>query len=98
VLKCWQNFPPQHRNVSHAQASNTSTKHKHRGGGGTACRAMEKQLVAGVLPAVLFQNGHTYFVQRVDKPLGIQPYAVHASFIAGKNVKIFHFRESLLGT
>lgn len=59
------------------------------------CWAMKKKIVAGILPASLFQNGHTYLVQRIDRHLGLQPYAVHASFIAGKYVKMFHFREAL---
>lgn len=59
-------------------------------------RAMSKSIRAGLLPAALFQNGHTFFVQQTAQALGNQPYAVHASYVPGKFKKVHHFREALL--
>lgn len=60
------------------------------------CRAMNRTVRAGLFPAALFQNGHTFFVQRAAQTMGHQPYAVHASYVPGKAVKVHHFREALL--
>ena len=34
----------------------------------------------GVLPVALFNNGHTYFAQRLPELLELNPYAMHATF------------------
>jgi hypothetical protein len=38
------------------------------------------KLKMGILPVSIFCSGHTYFVQRLADRLGLQPYAVHATF------------------
>lgn len=60
------------------------------------CSALEDQIVVGLLPSTLFENGLTFFVQRLPQNLGVAPYAVHGSYIAGTFNKIHHLRESLL--
>ena len=57
---------------------------------------MKNVIRAGLFPAALFQNGHTFFVERTAQTLGHKPYAVHASYVPGKVVKTHHFREALL--
>jgi len=39
----------------------------------------------GILPVVLFSNGHTFYVQHLQDRLdqGLEPYAVHATFQYG---------------
>lgn len=56
---------------------------------------MGGRIAAGLLPASTFENGHTFFVQHLPQRLGVQPFAVHASYIAGRLSKIHHFREAL---
>jgi len=34
----------------------------------------------GALPVALFNNGHTFFTQRLPEHLGLNPYALHATF------------------
>jgi hypothetical protein len=49
----------------------------------------------GVLPLAYFASGHVYFTQRMHETLGIQPYAVHATFqFSGTPGKKNRFREA----
>ena len=41
---------------------------------------MKANLTLGALPLPLFANGHGYFVQRAHRKLGLQPFAVHATY------------------
>ena len=34
----------------------------------------------GTLPVALFNNGHTYFTQRLPELINVNPYAMHATF------------------
>lgn len=53
------------------------------------------KLVMGVLPLAYFASGHVYFTQRMHETLGIQPYAVHATFqFSGTPGKKNRFREA----
>ena len=47
-----------------------------------------------MLPVALFCSGHVYFTQRMSVTLGVQPYAVHATFqFSGTPGKRHRFRE-----
>lgn len=51
----------------------------------------------GVLPIAFFCSGHVYFTQRMHRTLGIEPYAVHATFqFCGTPGKRHRFREAQL--
>lgn len=51
----------------------------------------------GVLPIAYFCSGHVYFTQRMHHTLGIEPYAVHATFqFSGTPGKRHRFREAQL--
>ncbi|GLI67694.1 hypothetical protein VaNZ11_011960 [Volvox africanus] len=51
-------------------------------------------LTMGILPVSLFCSGHTMFVQRLGYTLGLQPYAVHATFqFSGTPGKRHRMRE-----
>eukprot|EP00882_Tetradesmus_deserticola_P016394 GHRQ01017508.1.p1 GENE.GHRQ01017508.1~~GHRQ01017508.1.p1 ORF type:complete len:452 (+),score=165.32 GHRQ01017508.1:1428-2783(+) len=55
----------------------------------------EGKLLMGVLPLAYFASGHVYFTQRMHTTLGIQPYAVHATFqFSGTPGKKNRFREA----
>lgn len=55
------------------------------------------KLNMGVLPVGLFCSGHTYFTQRLPETLGVEPYAVHATFqFSGTDGKRHRFRERQL--
>ena len=56
---------------------------------------MDGRVVVGLLPAVLFENGHNFFVQHFPRHFQVQPFAVHANFIGGRFAKRFHLREAL---
>ena len=42
--------------------------------------AYDGKVRIGTLPVALFNNGHTYFVQRLHERVGMKPYAMHATF------------------
>ena len=42
--------------------------------------AYDGKVKIGTLPVALFNNGHTYFVQRLHERVGVKPYAMHATF------------------
>ena len=47
------------------------------------------------LPITLFNNGHTFFVDQMPKRLGIDPYAVHATWqMSGNDGKLSRFRRA----
>jgi len=49
----------------------------------------------GVLPVAFFCSGHVYFTQQMHKTLGIEPYAVHATFqFSGTPGKRHRFRDA----
>jgi hypothetical protein len=49
----------------------------------------------GVLPVAFFCSGHVFFTQRMHETLGIQPYAVHATFqFSGTPGKRHRFRDA----
>jgi hypothetical protein len=49
----------------------------------------------GILPVAFFCSGHVYFTQKMHKTLGIQPYAVHATFqFSGTPGKRHRFRDA----
>lgn len=49
----------------------------------------------GILPVAFFCSGHVYFTQAMYKTLGIQPYAVHATFqFSGTPGKRHRFRDA----
>ena len=51
----------------------------------------------GVLPVALFASGHTYFVQRLHERMGLDVYAVHATFqFSGTPGKRHRLRERQL--
>ncbi len=51
----------------------------------------------GILPVALFASGHTYFVQRLHEQMGLDVYAVHATFqYSGTPGKRHRMRERLL--
>eukprot|EP00238_Polyblepharides_amylifera_P015245 CAMPEP_0196588754 /NCGR_PEP_ID=MMETSP1081-20130531/61632_1 /TAXON_ID=36882 /ORGANISM="Pyramimonas amylifera, Strain CCMP720" /LENGTH=486 /DNA_ID=CAMNT_0041911357 /DNA_START=350 /DNA_END=1810 /DNA_ORIENTATION=+ len=53
----------------------------------------------GILPVVLFSNGHTFYVQKLHHRLqsGLEPYAVHATFqYGGTPGKRHRMREALV--
>lgn len=53
----------------------------------------------GILPVALFAGGHTYFAQRMAERMGLEPYAVHATFqFSGTPGKRHRLRERLVGT
>ncbi|XP_062211731.1 arabinosyltransferase XEG113-like isoform X2 [Phragmites australis] len=55
------------------------------------------KLKLGVLPASIFCNGHTYFVQGMHQQLHLEPYAVHTTFqYAGTEGKRHRLREAML--
>ncbi|TVU46317.1 hypothetical protein EJB05_05843 [Eragrostis curvula] len=55
------------------------------------------KLKLGVLPASIFCNGHTYFVQGMHQQLHLEPYAVHTTFqYAGTEGKRNRLREAML--
>ncbi|GLC76877.1 hypothetical protein PLESTF_001850700 [Pleodorina starrii] len=54
-------------------------------------------LTLGILPVSLFCSGHTMFVQRLGYTLGLQPYAVHATFqFSGTPGKRHRMREFMM--
>eukprot|EP01018_Ginkgo_biloba_P007783 Gb_19824 [translate_table: standard] len=59
--------------------------------------AFDGTLKLGILPANVFCNGHTYFVQAQHEQLGLDPYAVHTTFqFAGTEGKRHRLREAKL--
>ncbi len=51
----------------------------------------------GILPVALFASGHTYFVQRLHEQMGLEPFAVHATFqYSGTPGKRHRMRERML--
>ena len=42
--------------------------------------AYEGKVQMGTLPVALFNNGHTYFTQRLPELINVNPYAMHATF------------------
>eukprot|EP00878_Enallax_costatus_P007175 GHUV01007519.1.p1 GENE.GHUV01007519.1~~GHUV01007519.1.p1 ORF type:complete len:671 (+),score=160.19 GHUV01007519.1:272-2284(+) len=53
------------------------------------------KLLMGVLPLAYFASGHVYFTQKMHETMGIQPYAVHATFqFSGTPGKRNRFREA----
>ena len=59
----------------------------------TFCRSMSGTITAGILPAAAFMNGHTAFAQQLVTGMKLDPFAVHASWVPGAEMKRFHFRE-----
>ncbi|CAI5476557.1 unnamed protein product [Closterium sp. Yama58-4] len=58
--------------------------------------AFDGSLKLGILPVALFCSGHTYFVQHLYRKVGLEPYAMHATFqFAGTNGKRHRFREAM---
>ncbi|CAI5503493.1 unnamed protein product, partial [Closterium sp. Naga37s-1] len=58
--------------------------------------AFDGSLKLGILPVALFCSGHTYFVQHLYRRVGVEPYAMHATFqFAGTNGKRHRFREAM---
>ncbi|KAI8466122.1 MAG: nucleotide-diphospho-sugar transferase-domain-containing protein [Monoraphidium minutum] len=52
-------------------------------------------LHVGVLPVALFCSGHVFFTQAMHRTLGVEPYAVHATFqFSGTPGKKHRFREA----
>lgn len=59
--------------------------------------AYDGTLRTGILPVSLFCSGHTFFVQRMPKTLGLKPYVVHATFqFSGTPGKRHRLREARL--
>lgn len=58
------------------------------------CRIMENKIAFGLLPAAMFMNGESFFIQKSHDVLGFEPYIVHASYVAGKLAKRERFREA----
>lgn len=59
--------------------------------------AYDGTLRAGILPVALFSSGHNFFVQRMHKTLGVEPYVVHATFqFSGTPGKRHRLREAKL--
>ncbi|CAL8469429.1 g8970 [Coccomyxa elongata] len=60
-------------------------------------RGYDGKLRLGILPVALFASGHTYFVQRLHEQMGLDVYAVHATFqYSGTPGKRHRMRERLL--
>ncbi|EIE21596.1 hypothetical protein COCSUDRAFT_17381, partial [Coccomyxa subellipsoidea C-169] len=60
-------------------------------------RGYDGNLRVGILPVALFASGHTYFVQRLHEQMGLDVYAVHATFqYSGTPGKRHRMRERLL--
>ncbi|GJP56702.1 hypothetical protein CLOM_g15757 [Closterium sp. NIES-68] len=58
--------------------------------------AFDGTLKLGILPVALFCSGHTYFVQHLYRKIGLEPYAMHATFqFAGTEGKRHRFREAM---
>ncbi|CAI5929083.1 unnamed protein product, partial [Closterium sp. NIES-64] len=58
--------------------------------------AFDGSLKLGILPVSVFCSGHTYFVQHLHKVVGLEPYALHATFqFAGTPGKRHRFREAM---
>ncbi|GJP65581.1 hypothetical protein CLOP_g22455 [Closterium sp. NIES-67] len=58
--------------------------------------AFDGSLKLGILPVSIFCSGHTYFVQHLHKVVGLEPYALHATFqFAGTPGKRHRFREAM---
>ncbi|KAL8201176.1 hypothetical protein R6Q57_012515 [Mikania cordata] len=58
--------------------------------------AYDGTLKLGLLPASIFCNGHTYFVQAMYQQLRLEPYAVHTTFqYAGTEGKRHRLREAM---
>ncbi|URD78485.1 Nucleotide-diphospho-sugar transferase [Musa troglodytarum] len=54
-------------------------------------------LKLGLLPASIFCNGHTYFIQAMPQQLKLEPYAVHTTFqFSGSDGKRHRLREAML--
>ncbi|GFR44270.1 hypothetical protein Agub_g5475 [Astrephomene gubernaculifera] len=54
-------------------------------------------LTMGILPVSIFCSGHTMYVQRLGHRLGLEPYAVHATFqFSGTPGKRHRMREFML--
>lgn len=61
------------------------------------CRGYDGSLRVGILPVALFASGHTYFVQRLHEQMGLEPFAVHATFqYSGTPGKRHRMRERML--
>lgn len=58
----------------------------HKGGcgmdndGSGVGKAYNGKIMLGTLPVALFNNGHTYFTQRLPEAINVNPYAMHATF------------------
>ncbi|CAI7914893.1 unnamed protein product, partial [Closterium sp. NIES-53] len=58
--------------------------------------AFDGTLKLGILPVSVFCSGHTFFVQHLHKVVGLEPYALHATFqFAGTPGKRHRFREAM---
>ncbi|GJP48131.1 hypothetical protein CLOM_g7409 [Closterium sp. NIES-68] len=58
--------------------------------------AFDGTLKLGILPVALFCSGHTYFVQHLYRKIGLEPYAMHATFqFTGTGGKRHRFREAM---
>ncbi|XP_021595604.1 arabinosyltransferase XEG113 isoform X3 [Manihot esculenta] len=58
--------------------------------------AFDGNLKLGILPASIFCNGHTYFVQAMYQQLRLEPYAVHTTYqYAGTEGKRHRLREAM---
>ncbi|CAI5515925.1 unnamed protein product [Closterium sp. Naga37s-1] len=58
--------------------------------------AFDGSLKLGILPVSVFCSGHTFFVQHLHKVVGLEPYALHATFqFAGTPGKRHRFREAM---
>ena len=52
--------------------------------------AMRGEIKLGILPLLFFQNGHSYFTQKLHERRNIVPYVVHATYQYGDGA-IFPF-------
>ncbi|KAK3284820.1 hypothetical protein CYMTET_7548 [Cymbomonas tetramitiformis] len=48
-----------------------------------ALKAWNNQVSVGVLPLLYFQNGHSYFTQKLHERRSVKPYVVHATYQYG---------------
>ena len=60
-------------------------------------RVYDGTLRMGILPVALFAGGHTFFAQRMAERMGLDPYAVHATFqFSGTPGKRHRLRERMV--
>lgn len=59
------------------------------------CRGANNSVTIGVMAATIFANGHLYFQQGLPEwtHLTLPPFAVHANYIMGRELKRHYMRE-----